>query len=404
MMRVRLEDLRAGMRLARPVPVPQHPTRYLVQRDVVVTDDIRRRLMEIGVADVWVRCEELGFLEQLIDPELQERQRELYASIRQNFEKINRFPNAQLDFNSFQSSVLSLFDYLHRDLHGLRFLDRVQTYDDYLLSHSANVCYLAMLIGMKLDWYLMEERPNCSRQDAKEVVTLGLGCLLHDVGKLKVSKAILDKPSRLTEAEFAEIKRHPVLGHEMVKGKAPPLAVNVVLHHHQRWDGRGYPGPREIGLPDDTPPFAGKRIHIFSRIATMADVFDAATSKRVYSDAKPPVQALSEILKYNQGCFDPVVQKAFYDIMPPFPLGSLVKLNNGFTAAVVDFNPEFPCRPRVVPILYPEGEPCHYPDNREIDLALEQDLFVQNVGETDVRPYLFGKGTPAAEPLSVACA
>ncbi|MFO0945850.1 MAG: HD-GYP domain-containing protein [Planctomycetota bacterium] len=386
MLHVRVSDLKPSMVLARPIPMPHRPNSYLLQRNFKLRAADIRRLEELKVDSAWIRCEELAFLEEVIDGELQERQRELYTSIRGNFERVMRFADAQLDFASFTNSVKSLFSYLSENSTGLFFLDKVQLFDDYLMCHSANVCYVSLLLGMKLHWYLAEERRSLQSAEAKDVVTLGLGCLLHDVGKMKIAKEILDKPGRLTEEEMRQIKMHPVYGYEMVKGKVPAAAANVVLHHHQRWDGSGYPAPEK---GDDRPKLAGKKIHVFSRIATVGDVFDAITSKRVYSDAKPSVQALAEILKYNRGYFDPVVERAFFEIMPAFPLGSVVRLNNGFEAAVVDFSPEHPCRPKVKPIRYPNGEECHYPDNREVDLVDVPELHIQFVGEIDIRPYLF---------------
>lgn len=386
MLRVRVSDLKPSMVLARPIPIPQRPTSYLLQRNFQIRASDIHRLEELGIDAVWIRCEELAFLEEVIDGELQERQRELYSSIRGNFERVMRFSDAQLDFASFTNSVKSLFAYLSENSTGLFFLDKVQLFDDYLMCHSANVCYISLLLGMKLHWYLAEERKSLRSEEAKDVVTLGLGCLLHDVGKMKIDRAILDKPGRLTEEEMRRIKMHPVHGYEMVKGKVPTAAANVVLNHHQRWDGTGYPGAQE---GDDRPPLAGKKIHVFSRLATVADVFDAITSKRAYSDAKPSVQALAEILKYNRGFFDPVVERAFFEVMPAFPIGALVRLSNDFEAAVVDFSPDHPCRPKVKPIRYPNGESCHYPDNREIDLAEVPELHIQCVGDVDIRPYLF---------------
>lgn len=404
MLRVRVSELRPNMRLARPVPMPNNPTRYLLQRDVAVTDELRRRLIQIGVAEVWIRCDELGFLEDVIDVELGERQRELYGNIRRNFERFAHLADAKLDFGSFQNSLTSLFDYLRNSGAGIRFLDKVQIFDNYLLTHSTNVGYLSLLVGMKLDWYLIEKRKTLSPAKAKEVVSLGLGCLLHDVGKLKIPKAILDKPGRLTTEEMDVIKQHPLSGYEMVRGQVPTSAAQVVLNHHQRWDGRGYPTLREPRTGDPIRQ-DGERIHVFARIATICDVFDAATSKRVYSDAKPSVQVLSEMRKYNAGCFDPVVQQAFYEIVPPFPIGSLVTLSNGFQAAVVDFDPAHPCRPRVKPVYYPDGEKCRFPDNRELDLAESSEIGIQKVGDVDVRPFLFDE-VPVArnEPVAAVAA
>jgi HD-GYP domain-containing protein (c-di-GMP phosphodiesterase class II) len=401
MLRVRVEQIRPNMRLARPVPLPSNPARYLLQRDVALTDDMRRRLLEIGVQEVWIRCEELQFLEGLIDPELGERQRELYGNIRRNFERFMHFTDARLDFNAFKGSLTNLFSYLRNQGGvGIRFLDKVQIFDDYLLTHSTNVAYLSMLLGMKLDWYLIDQRRSLPPSRAKEVIDLALGCLLHDVGKMRTDRAILDKPGRLSPDEMTAIKKHPALGYEMVKDHIPLSAAQVVLHHHQRWDGRGYPAvPRADGT-SELSTLAGTKIHVFARIASICDVFDAATSKRVYSDAKPSVQVLSEMLRYNEGAFDPVVRQAFYEIVPPFPIGTLVTLSNDFKAGVVDFDSRHPCAPRVKPLYYPEGDPCRFPDNREIDLATVKDLSIVSVGDVDVRPYLFD-AVPKEEPNGV---
>lgn len=400
MLRVRVNDLKPNMRLARPVPMPSSPTRYLLQRDVLLTAELQDRLKQLGVAEVWVRCEELSFLEDVIDVELGERQREIYGHIRRNFERFSQMATAKLEFESFQSSLTNLFSYLRNSSTGVRYLDKVQIFDDYLMTHSTNVGYLSLLVGMKLDWYLIEQRRSLPPAKAKDVVSLGLGCLLHDVGKLKIPKSILDKPGKLTPEEMDIIKRHPVFGHGMLKGQIPSAAAQVVLNHHQRWDGRGYPQMQDLRTGEDIRQH-GERIHVFARIATICDVFDAATSKRVYSDAKPSVQVLSEMLKYNVGCFDPIVQQAFYEIIPPFPIGSLVTLSNGFQAAVVDFDANHPCRPRVKPIRYPDGETCRYPDTREIDLANVPDLAIHFAGDVDVRPFLFDS-VPKAPPASNA--
>lgn len=389
MLRVRVREARPGMRLARPVPQPDRPTRYLLQRDYLLDSSSLNRLVQVGIEEIWVHCEELGFLEELVDEELHERQRELYGNIRQNFERVMRLANAELNFDVFQNSVSNLFNYLNSHSRGFMFIDKVQLFDEYLMAHSTNVCYLALLLGMKLDWYLLRERANVSPREAKDVVHLGMGCLLHDVGKLRIPKEILNKPGRLTDDEMARMRTHPILGYQMVKGKVPVATSQVVLNHHQRWDGGGYPAPGELNKRLEGMRLEGRQIHIFARIATIADVFDAATSKRCYSGAKPSVQVLSEILRYNRGFFDPVIAQAFFEIVPPFPIGSLATLNNGLEAAIVDFDPSEPCRPTVRPIRYPDGQPCVYPDTIEINLAQTPELFIEKVGDQDVTSFLF---------------
>lgn len=375
------------MVLARPIVSPPEPRRFLLQRDLTIPMDLVPRLIELGVREVWIRYRPLEFLEELIDEGLDEHQREVYAHVRQNFERVMNGASLNMDASHFQSSISSLFDYLKASSAGSVLLQKLDAYDNYLMSHSTNVCYLALLLGMKLDWYLIEERQFKSAKDAKDVQLLGLGCLLHDVGKMKIPQEILHKPGGLTKAEMDIVKMHPIYGHEMVKGQVAPAAAEVVMNHHQRWDGRGYPTRVDSLTGQEFPPLAGKSIPIFSRIATMADVYDAATSKRCYSNAKLPVQVLHEMRTCCQGFFDPVVEKTFYEIIPPFPIGQVVKLSNGAEAAVVDFNPQHPLEPKVQGIRDPYGNAYRDPNEEEIDLALHDDLFIASIGKVDVRPF-----------------
>jgi hypothetical protein len=161
-----------------------------------------------------------------------------------------------------------------------------------------------------------------------------------------------------------------------------------VLNHHQRYDGKGYPSRVDCRTGDPLPALTGKQIPVFCRIATIADIYDAATSKRCYSEAKPSVQVLHELRTWCKGAFDPIVEEAFYQIIPPFPIGQMVTLSNGVQAVVVDFNPRFPVRPKVQGIRSPKGERFVDPSLEEIDLALYPDLDITMVDGVDVRPFL----------------
>ena len=253
------------------------------------------RLEKLGVTEVWIRCRDLEFLEHLIDDGLEERQRTVYHNVRRNFEQVMNNPAAELDFHQFQSSIGDLFDYLKRNHTGNVLLQKLDAFDNYLLSHSTNVCYLALMLGLKLERYLIEERSFKSAREAKDLQELGLGCLLHDVGKMRVPPEILNKPGRLTEIEMRQMELHTVYGHEMVRGRVPPGAANIVLNHHQRYNGEGYPRRSDNATGEALPAMSGKSIPVFSRIATVCDVYDAATSKPPYSPAKLPVQVLHEM-------------------------------------------------------------------------------------------------------------
>jgi len=387
MLRVPVHRIGPGMVLARPIPLPHDPFRYLLQRDVEIPMDLVPRLKKLGVLEVWVRHRDFEFLEEIVDEGLGDRQREIYSSVRRNFESIVRNSTVELDLVNFQDSIRELFTFLKTTSGPDILLQKLDAFDNYLMSHSTNVCYLALLLGMKLDRYLIDERRHKSAREAKDLHLLALGCLLHDVGKMRVPKAILNKPGKLTDEEMVEMQRHPVYGYEMVKGSIPAPATQVVLNHHQRFDGNGYPARIDYQTGGELPPLIGRQIPVFSRIAVLADVYDAATSKRCYSNAKPPVQVLHEMRTWCAGFFDPVIEKAFRETVPAFPIGQIVTLNNGIEAVVVDFNPHCPVWPKVQCLRTPDGERFANPALEEIDLALYTDIEVVSVDETDVRPF-----------------
>jgi HD-GYP domain-containing protein (c-di-GMP phosphodiesterase class II) len=399
MLRVPVHKIEPGMILARPIPLPAKPSRYLLQRDHEIPMDLVPRLKELGVFEVWVRHHDLEFLEDIIDVGLSEHQQQVYAHVRRNFEAIIRGSTLELDLVSFQQSVGELFAFLKTNSSSNVLLQKLDAFDNYLMSHSTNTCYLSLLLGMRLERYLIAERSFKQPRDAKQLHLLGLGALLHDIGKLHVPRHILDKPGRLTDEEMVEMRRHPRHGYQMVRGSLPASAAQIVLNHHQRWDGKGYPARIDSSSGREMPPPAGRQISIFSRIAIMADIYDAATSQRCYSAAKPPVQVLHEMRHRCQGFFDPVVEAAFYRIVPPFPIGQVVTLSDGSEAVVVDFNPDYPTRPKVQCLRAPNGERLENPGLEEIDLALYDRLSIAAVDGQDVRPYLAGQQVNEPAPM-----
>jgi len=399
MLRVPVQKIQPGMVLARPIPLPHDPYRYLLQRDVEIPMDLVPRLKQLGILEVWVRHRDLEFLEDLIDEGLGQRQRDVYVHVRRNFESIMRDSTAELDLVHFEQSIGELFDFLRASSRSNVLLQKLDAFDNYLMSHSTNVCFLSMLFGIKLDRYLIDQRHHKTARDAKDLHLLALGCLLHDVGKMQIPSEILHKPGRLTDREMDEMRRHPLYGYETVKGSLPAPAAQIVLNHHQRFDGKGYPSRIDFQTGEQLSPLAGSQIPVFSRIAAVADVYDAATSKRCYSEAKLPVQVLHEMRTVCQGAFDPVVAEAFYRTVPAFPIGQVVTLSDAVEAAVVDFNPEFPVSPKIQCLRSPKGERFADPSLEEIDLALYPELSIVSVDGVDVRPFTVSQ--QEAEPVLV---
>jgi HD-GYP domain-containing protein (c-di-GMP phosphodiesterase class II) len=186
-------------------------------------------------------------------------------------------------------------------------LTRLGDKDPSTEGHTRRVATLAVAIGERLG--LPEG----------ELRQLALGGLLHDVGKLSVPNVILNKPGKLTDAEFAEIRRHPGAGRELLTelGGFPPLVLDLVESHHERLDGNGYPN----GVP------AGE-LDVAVRILTVADVYDALTADRVYRPAWPAERALALLADESESAFDPECVAALRTLVvldqPERPRASLV--------------------------------------------------------------------------------
>ena len=211
--------------------------------------------------------------------------------------------------------------------------------DQYLFQHSVDVTALGLLIARRefkdngwVDYQGRRRFENATGRMAK----LGLGLLLHDIGKTAIAPQILNKPTKLTDIEWAQMKRHPAVGADMLSEATSFIIKAVVRQHHERWDGKGYPD----GI-------AGERIHQFARIAAVADVYDAVTSERAYKAADAPSVGYDVILRGAGNAFDPELVKIFGKVVVPYPPGHEVLLADGRTAIVVDSPLETPFEPTV---------------------------------------------------------
>jgi HD-GYP domain-containing protein (c-di-GMP phosphodiesterase class II) len=173
---------------------------------------------------------------------------------------------------------------------------------------------------------------------------LGLGLLLHDIGKLAIPLGILNKPGKLTAEEWDIMKTHPRAGVDILDGSRwSPLVKAIVLRHHERWNGSGYPDGK-----------AGNEIHQMARIAAVADVYDAITSERLYAPARSADVGLRAIIEGSGTLFDPGVVDAFCRVVAPFPAGTEVELTDGRKGIVASVPDEALDRP-VVRIIGPGG-------------------------------------------------
>ncbi len=225
-----------------------------------------------------------------------------------------------------QKLVEEISDSVMRNPGALISLARLKTADDYTYMHSVAVCALMIALSKQLGL------------DEKQTRSAGIAGLLHDLGKALMPMEVLNKPGKLTDKEFTIIKSHPAEGHKLLLAStgANEMALDVVLHHHEKTDGSGYPK----GLK-------GSEISLFSKMGAVCDVYDAITSNRPYKAGWDPAESLRKMAEWANGHFDQAVFQAFVKSVGIYPIGSLVKLDSGRLGLVIDQAEKSLLTPRV---------------------------------------------------------
>ncbi|MDI6601993.1 MAG: HD domain-containing protein [Thermoanaerobacteraceae bacterium] len=238
----------------------------------------------------------------------------------------NAFKSGLIDVECVEAILDALIDIVGEIDFNIILLNRLQKKDFYTYYHSLDVCLYSLAVGKNIE------------MDDKELRDLGRGALLHDVGKCEVPDDILLKPGKLTDEEFELIKRHTNKGYEILlkTGVYNDSVARIALEHHEKWDGSGYP----LGIRDE-------QISFWARIVTIADIYDALTSDRVYKSKVLPHEAAEYILSNAGLILDPVLTKVFLFAIDVYPVGARVLLSTGEEGIVIDSNRSFPLRPKI---------------------------------------------------------
>lgn len=239
-------------------------------------------------------------------------------------------------------------------------VEMIRNHDEYTFVHSVNVSAMAVIIGLAFDY------------DVNELKKLGLAALLHDIGKIKVDSALINKPGKLTAEEKLIMNKHSQYTYELLRERSEidEAVALAAYQHHEKFDGTGYPQ----GLK-------GEEIVPFARIIAVADVYDALVTDRSYRKSMMSYVAAEIIQASCYTHFDPVVVKAFMQNIIIYPVGSMVELSTGEKGIVCRINPSMPARPVVIVAFSPSGN--RYLPPKTIDLMKSLTVFIVKVYSSD---------------------
>lgn len=252
-----------------------------------------------------------------------------------------------------RGAVESLVEGVLADRDSALLLATMRAHDEHTFFHMVNVCLLSVSLGAAIGL------------PKDQLTSLGLGAILHDMGKVGVPQEVLNKPGALSDEEWARIRHHPVEGAGLILSswdKIDPRAAVIAYEHHLRLDGSGYPAVQLRSRSD-----------LLSRIVSVADTFDAITSRRSYRRAEQRQRALDVLVSGAGAHYDPRVVRVLIKMLGFYPPGSVVQLTNNSIAIVIKNNADSLSRPVVKVVKDPSGNRT---DPIEIDLGSQDEVSI----------------------------
>lgn len=344
--------------------------RVLLREGIKLNEVLLRRIKHIKIFSIYINDEYSdNIIEEVIKPELRQKAIKTIKDTFVSFEKYNLYSakgtssnkttnfikEKQKYFLSIGDIATNILDEIFTKKNTLINVVDIKNLDSYTYQHSVNVAVLSLILGMQL---------QLSRF---ELYSLCLGALLHDIGKVFISKEIIQKYDKLTEKEYEIVKEHSQKGYDYLKGSpdiSAPARI-IALQHHERINGLGYPEGRK-----------GDDINKLARIVAIADVYDALTSDRPYRRALSPNESLEYIMASGGTLFDYNMVLAFSKAVIPYSEGTLVRLTNGAIAIVEENNPNYPLRPKLKIVKTIDDSNRK---NIRVDLMEELDIVIDGI-------------------------
>ncbi|HIE13600.1 MAG TPA: HD-GYP domain-containing protein [Desulfotomaculum sp.] len=359
MRKIHISVLQPGMRVGRALY--NSSGQLLLSAGTILTRKTIARLEMAAIPAVYV---DDGFLKDpaIVDVVSEEIRVQAVRQVRELLAEaaVPGTGTAVVAISEIKETVSEIIDQLLKNPDVVFNLIDIRAIDDYTFGHSVSVSVLSLLTGITLGY---------SRE---ELLALGMGALLHDVGKTVIPDSILNKAGKLSPEEFALVREHPERGFRMllqIPGVSASSAL-IALQHHERYQGQGYPR----GL-------RGDEIHEFAVICGVADVFDALVADRVYRRAYPVHEAYELIAGSGNFLFDYRIVQAFLQNVAAYPVGTLVRLSTGETGVVIEARRGMALYPKVRILFDREGSAC---EPYEMDLWKEREVLISGVVEGDL--------------------
>ena len=338
-------------------PIFDENSKVLLSRGVRLKQSLVQKLIQLGHTRVYVRDELTeSEINHIISPEI--RQKAISQIRKLSHIAISNDNNVQQKFDQdltlAKASISAIVDELFTKKDVVIELMDLKTVGGYIFEHSINVMILSLFLGTSI---------GLNRRDLD---MLALAAALHDIGLMFIPQEILYKNTPLTVKEFELIKKHPLLGYEFLKTSTEisPLVRVPVLEHHETYNGKGYPR----GLQHT-------ETHIFSKIIGLVDAFDAMTSDRPHRKSLPVPEVIEFIMASGGTIFDAQLAKAFVKHINPYPLNTIVELNDGSVGVVLKVNNSLFTRP-VIRLIMDKNQTKV---SKTIDLLQEKTLIIKTI-------------------------